>query len=79
MTEIQRQFEEFAVMDGLPVDYSHTLGFYMARATEKAWQAWQASRAAIVVELPPQHEVVYDGYDGAELRYALKQIGVNYE
>ena len=43
------------------------------------WQAWQASRAAIVVELPPQHEVVYDGYDGAELRYALKQIGVNYE
>jgi len=52
---------------------------YVHGATERLWQAWQASRAAIKVELPPEHEQAYGAYDGAELRYMLKQAGISYE
>ena len=50
--------------------------FFVNATTQRAWDvwvtAWQASRAALVVQLPPQHEVAYRGCDSVELRYALK-------
>ena len=43
-------------------------GFFVSSLTQRAFNAfymgWQASSAALVVELPPEHEQVYCGYDG---------------
>jgi hypothetical protein len=43
------------------------------------WEGWKASRAAIKIELPPEHEQAYGAYDGTELRYALDCAGISYE
>ena len=45
MTEMQRQFEEWYSKEGLNVDALRLKKY-------ACWQAWQASRAAIVVKLP---------------------------
>jgi dihydropteroate synthase len=42
------------------------------------WQAWCAAIESVVVELPPEHEVVH-GYDARELVYAIKNAGIKYE
>jgi len=56
--------------------------FFVSATTQRAWDvwvtAWQASRQALVVELPPQHEVAYRAYDSVELRYALKDAGIKW-
>ena len=55
MTESRKQFEEW-------FKQSHTEnvqkvdGEYVHGATERLWQAWQASRTAIVVSLPDWSE-----------------------
>ncbi len=65
-------------------------GEYTHGATERLWQAWQASRAAIVVELPTVHEDHYaDEYTKAcidgkkslteEVQYALDKSGLSYK
>jgi len=85
MTEMQRQFEEW-------FKQSHTEnvqkvdGEYVHGATERLWQAWQASRAAIVVKLPnlfdgsPDNATYYDYmYRKSEMEKALDDAGVDYE
>ncbi len=79
MSPLQKQFEDWANAEGLPTLFLEKHGFYESHVTDVAWQAWQASRAVPVVELPPEHEVVYGGYDSAELLYALDLAGVSYD
>lgn len=85
MTESRKQFEEW-------LKQSHTKnvqkidGEYVHGATERLWQAWQASRAAIVVKLPnlfdgsPDNATYYDYmYRKSEMEKALDDAGVSYE
>lgn len=49
-------------------------GEYVDNETQWAWQAWQASRAALVVELPEKAALmsassVYAALDGAGVSY----------
>ena len=89
MTEMQKQFEEWAITTkdqfGLPFfTMKNEQGKYVGHATEISWQAWQeawqASRAAVVVKLP---ESYFGGVDAAEYRddviEALGEAGVSYD
>lgn len=84
MDKSREQFEEWAINHknhhNLPVFvfYKDHNGDYVDIEAKLAWQAWQASRAALVVELPPQHSTAYRAYDGVELRYALKGAGIKW-
>jgi hypothetical protein len=76
MIDSRVDFELFAK------EYNLTLtngGLYVDIIVRRMLEAWQASRAALKVELPPEHEQAYCAYDGAELRYMLKQAGIRYE
>ena len=91
MTEMQRQFEEWAIRTkdafGLPFfTMKNKQGKYFDHATEISWQAWQASRAAVVVRLPdifdcsPDNATYYDYmYRKTEIEKALDEAGVSYE
>ena len=48
---MSKEFEEWARMEGLPLEWLPNFGFYEATRTEQAWRSWQASRQALVVEL----------------------------
>ena len=59
--------------------YKHLCGEYVIPASRIMWQAWQASRAALVVELPgaiwcplAYHEAIND------VKEALDDAGVDY-
>ena len=80
MTESRKQFEEW-------FKKSHTEnvqkvdGEYVHGATERLWQAWQASRAAVVVKLP---SFFSDRYEAElcftdELEKSLDDSGVSYD
>lgn len=51
--KMMEEFEAWAVEKRLPLHKDGVVVTYAARATDDAWQAWQASRAAIEVEIPP--------------------------
>jgi hypothetical protein len=51
-------------------------GEYSHGATERLWQSWQASRAAIVVLIPESHN---DWLDKQIVEYALVNAGVSYK
>ncbi len=79
MTEMQSQFEEWlngefdtVQVNGLPV--------YASFVVQRMWDAWQASRAALVVKLP---DWFVSGIDAAVYRddviKALSDAGVDYE
>lgn len=78
MTEMQKQFEKW-------FKQSHTEnvqkvdGEYVHGATERLWQAWQASRAAIVVSLPDwsEYDTPRQALEACEDR--LNDAGVSYE
>lgn len=55
MTEMQKQFEDWCGNKPLKTD-KNEVGLYKYVSTDYAWQAWQASRAAIVVSLPDWSE-----------------------
>ena len=75
MTEMQSDFE-----DWLKKFNGGSLASMPAALEYVAWQAWQASRAAVVVKLPL---FCVDGVDAAEYRddviEALDEAGVSYE
>lgn len=69
MTEMQKQFEEW-FKQAHTENVQKVDGEYVHGATERLWQAWQASRAEIVVKLPvkfPEN----DDKDSAEVVYIL--------
>ena len=69
------------IRDGFE-SWCKTLGFnidkfdedYIIASTEWAWKIWQASRAALVVELPSNCKGMAIAVD--ELRVMMKKIGV---
>jgi len=79
--QIREAFELWAIschmctyLDG--VEYRH-------QSTEWAWMAWQASRAALVVELPPEREERFidsyqEGWNDAidSCRVRVESVGV---
>lgn len=86
MTEMQNQFEEWAKKKGHKMDRAPEPYNYDWASTECAWQAWQASRAAVVVKLPdvfdgsPDNATYYDYmYRKTEIEKALDDAGVDYE
>ena len=61
-------------------------GTYYVTKINDMWQAWQASRAALVVELPGEVvcervEYYYDGWNdaAAEARLALDEAGIKHK
>jgi hypothetical protein len=83
---MQKQFEEW-FKQAHTENVQKVDGEYVHGATERLWQAWQASRAAVVVKLPKpefrgwvSHETI-EGYKAAidEVKYALDDAEVNYE
>lgn len=78
MTESQRQFEEW-FKQAHTENVQKVNGEYVHGATERLWQAWQASRAAVVVKLPDLdcHDTSRQAIEACEDR--LKDAGVSYE
>ena len=78
MTEMQRQFEEWALSQKWCID--KTGDTYNNTYAGCSWQAWQASRAAVVVKLPGfrlDWVDAFEYYEGVE--NALDEAGVSYE
>ena len=94
MDKSREQFEEWAINHknhhNLPVFvfYKDHNGDYVDIEAKLAWQAWQASRAALVVELPvPRYRAEYvyhcsndlewDNYfEIEEVKYVLSEAGI---
>lgn len=60
MRDISReQFEAWhrSVVDGEPPHEKYNNGDYRNQHVQRYWLGWQASRAAVVVEMPPVTEV----------------------
>ena len=77
MTEMQRQFEEWAISQKWCIN--KTGDTYNNTYVGCSWQAWQASRAALVVKLPD-----FDCYDTPRQALEacedrLNDAGVSYE
>ncbi len=70
------EFEEWCSRNPLKTD-KRACGEYKYVSTDLAWQAWQASRAAQVVELPRLQGDAQ--YDGQEVIDALDAAGVAYK
>lgn len=53
MDESRKQFEEWALKSGHSISRDVNVGgLYVSSYTATAWVGWQASRAAIEIELP---------------------------
>ena len=85
MTEMQRQFEEWAAKKGHKMERAPEPWFYEWASTACAWRAWQeawtVSRAEIVVKLP---SFFSDRYESEicftdEVEKSLNEAGVSYE
>lgn len=85
--KMREEFEAWAVKTkdrfGLPFFISKDdQGQYVDNATEISWQAWQASRAAIVVDLSYLCEASY-AFSGtcykSDVEYRLDEAGVSYK
>jgi len=50
-------------------------GVYVHGATERLWKAWQASRAALVVELPKDAPLMMH----VEIKELLDKAGITYK
>ena len=87
MTEMQKQFEEWAIGTkdafGLPFfTMKNKQGKYFDHAAEISWQAWQASRAAVVVKLGQSQNTSFEEwqiYHEDEVKDELNRLGVSYE
>ncbi|WP_057380212.1 hypothetical protein [Pseudomonas aeruginosa] len=81
MPDIREEFEAWAAKHRMPLHRDDVVVAYAARCTDECWQAWQASRAALKVELP---ELEWFGDDDTgefglvedEVREALQQAGI---
>lgn len=80
----REQFEAWATSNGISIvrtpqplmfasGQRRTAGDYILIESLCAWEAWKASRAAVVVELPHQYPTgVFDG----DVREAIEAAGV---
>ncbi|WP_319719078.1 hypothetical protein [Pseudomonas aeruginosa] len=54
MPDMREEFEAWATKHRMPIHRDGVVTDYAARCTDECWQAWKASRAALMVELPEQ-------------------------
>lgn len=59
----------------LNVGFNKSTGKFVLAEDETAWQAWQASRAAVVVELPEADQLL-DYYDAANTNPTFNAEGM---
>lgn len=84
MDKMREEFEKWAVNVYGTARLGFAAGFYSRDEVQWAWQAWQASRKALVVELPVAFPVC-DDKDSAEVYFAddihkaLDAAGVAYK
>ena len=88
MDKVREEFEAWATSAGyitkmitqIAGEVSEGIAIYANGQTRSAWQAWQASRKALVVELP---DFFVSGIDAAVYRddviEALDEAGVSYK
>lgn len=81
MTEMQRQFEEWALRQKWCINKTgDTYNNTYVGCSWQAWQeAWTASRAAIVVKLPDSFWGNLSELDSAQLRLLSSSEGIRYE
>lgn len=79
--KMQEEFEAWAESDGYDLDVSDDERFtYAFHETECAWYGWQASRAALRVELSDMTNNGYEGfYPERVVKAALDTAGVRYK
>lgn len=79
--KLREEFEKWASELLLPMD--KVGGSYVHTGVNRRWQAWQASRSALVVELPSDINGEYyaDGWNAALMcvEERLKEAGVSYK
>lgn len=76
MDKMREEFEVWAESQNVSIlrdgeTYYHHTSHHM-------WYAWKASRAALVVELPP-NRIATDVYMEDEVKAALDKVGIKYE
>ena len=90
--KVREEFEEWCDDNGFASDryelrdlgekYKHLCGEYVIPDSRIMWMAWQASRAALVVELPQKpycaQGIAYPDYSDAlnDCREAIESVGV---
>lgn len=88
--KIRREFEEWFYEYSMPCEGDwfkmDSCGDYDYPSTHDAWMAWQASRAALVVELPDEYKDRYldkyqEGFNDAveSCRNRLEDLGLELE
>lgn len=82
MPDIREEFEAWARPEGVAL-WPHPNGSdrYYCGSAQKAWEAWQASRAALKVKLPePEfiggHSCHNFAYYAEDVQEALQQAGI---
>ncbi|MFK1121672.1 hypothetical protein ACIUXL_24390 [Pseudomonas aeruginosa] len=89
MPDMREEFEAWATKHRMPIHRDGVVTDYAARCTDECWQAWQASRAALRVELPEravlpeytEHRLLYcerTGFNDCleRVKEALQQAGI---
>ncbi|ELQ6021932.1 hypothetical protein R2217_000767 [Cronobacter turicensis] len=74
MDKSREQFEEFAQREKLSLAYGDC--GYVYTSTEMAWRAWQASRAAVEIELPKYHDYTNQDTTRAQAEKSAYNSGV---
>lgn len=75
--QMLEEFEKWAKSRRMNIQKSRRGSYYHVVATDNAWRAWQASRQALVVDLP---RATGDAvYDAQEVHDALDKAGVPYK
>ena len=78
--KMREEFELWASNLLLPMD-KHD-GNYVHSGVNRRWQAWQASRAALVVELPAVQRLGFISepiMDADDVKYSLEDAGISYK
>ncbi len=81
MTEMQKQFEEWAISVGKYVSTDED-GEYNNHIVGYCWQAWQASRASVIVKTDTMKDPSYEETGMVYLdvvEQALGEEGIRYE
>ncbi|BAG75023.1 hypothetical protein [Pseudomonas phage PAJU2] len=81
MPDMREEFEAWATKHRMPIHRDGVVTDYAARCTDECWQAWQASRAALRVELPPElnaGDLFEDTpiYNASMIKVILQQAGI---
>ena len=81
ISKMQDEFEAWhrTVITGVPPHEKYSDGDYMNQHVQRYWLGWQASRAALVIELPEACATDIDGYwmlPRKDVRAAIQAAGV---